>query len=263
MNNFNPHAKKEARIAALKAEAAAKAASTQADKKDALATRTQLIKPEDAAERIRIIFDNSGSMGSSINDSFPGPRRMEEAKKGVVEYLRNCQLNRDAVTVHFLNSYNRWGIERGDQKLLSFLDKAELTTDLILLASSIDNPDIRAIGGTPLFEVTEQVLDATPVATRIIMFSDGEPNNTARKEFCIAQALEKKIPIDTVFIGSKDEDGAVLLQEIAERTHGIYIVIDSAKGADFKTAFKYLTPSKRLMLMDKSFKEKVERGEIR
>jgi hypothetical protein len=261
MTKFDPHAAKNARIAALKAQSSSASKESEL-KEDAITQRTQLIKPEDATERIRIIFDNSVSMDANIGAFGDSPSRIEEAKKGVVEYLRNCQLNRDAVAVHFLNNYTASHI--GESTLpASILQKSELTTDLILLASSIDDENVRARGGTPLFEITEITLDATPIATRIIMFSDGAPNNCFKKESCIEKAIEKKIPIDTVYIGLKGESRATLLQEIAERTNGIFIVIDASKGADFKTAFKYLAPTKRLMLMDKSFKEKIERGEVK
>lgn len=261
MNLLDPNAKKAARIAQAKAEASAKAASQEV-KPDAIATRTSLIKPEEATERIRIVFDNSSSMSHHIDGDY-NKSRISEARKGIVEYLRNCQLNRDAVAVHFLNNYASYRYEDAPNRLLPLLEKSQLTTDLLLLASAIDSPDIAAIGGTPLFEITEQALATPPEATRLIIFSDGEPNNKLKKEFCINEALRKKVPIDTVFIGDRYDRGAVLLQEIAERTHGIYIVIDSTKGADFKTAFKYLAPTKRLMLMDKSFKEKLERGEVK
>ncbi len=261
MNLFDPNAKKAARIAQAKAEAAAKAASKNA-KPDAIATRTTLIKPEEATERIRIVFDNSSSMNDHVGGDY-NKSRISEARKGIVEYLRNCQLNRDAVAIHFLNNYASYRYEDAPNRLLPLLEKSQLTTDLLLLASAIDSPNIAAIGGTPLFEVTEQALAATPEATRLIIFSDGEPNNELKKEFCINEALRKKVPIDTVFIGNKDDIGAALLQEIAERTHGIYIVIDSTKGADFSTAFKYLAPTMRFMLVDDTFKARLERGEVK
>ena len=53
------------------------------------------------------------------------------------------------------------------------------------------------------------------------------------------------------------------MRRLAEKTGGIFLKFDPAKGVDFKTAFKYLAPGKRLALMDAEFKRKLEAGEIK
>ena len=53
------------------------------------------------------------------------------------------------------------------------------------------------------------------------------------------------------------------MQRLAEATGGIYLVFDSNKGVNFAQAFKYLSPTKRLMLMNAEFKAKLERGEVK
>jgi uncharacterized protein YegL len=234
--------------AAKRKEDLIKAARERSAKTDALVKPKEYIKPEQATSRLRIIFDNSGSMmGSKIHN----------AKLGTVEFLKNCTLNKDAVAVHLLE--NPYGISQVSSNIINSI----LMTDLAQLASDIDTDAITAWAGTPLFECILRALKATPQATRLIVFSDGEPNNRTDEKECITVAKEQKSPIDCVFIGNSREEGAKLLKNLAEATGGIFLVFDPAKGVNFADALKYLTPTKRLMLMDSSFKAKLERGEVK
>jgi hypothetical protein len=88
-------------------------------------------------------------------------------------------------------------------------------------------------------------------------------DRTSFKESSIASALERKVPVDTVYIGSKDDEKPVsVMKEIAERTGGVFLIFEPGK-ANFRTAFKYLSPGYRAMLADKSFVAKVESGEYK
>ncbi len=245
------------------------AAKARTAKPDALATtpkqerKIEYIPPEQATNKMRVVFDNSGSMsGQAIKD----------AKKGVVEYLRNCTVNKDAVAIHLLEQpYSGRVYDEDEDTVLTnlslspLLSYATLTTDLVQLASAVDSPANTACGGTPFYAVCLNALREDPQATRVIAFSDGEPNydDRGKEEQVIATAKEKKVPIDTVFFGSAHASGASLLQRLAEATGGIFLVFDSAKGVNFADAFKYLSPVKRLMLMDASFKAALQRGEVK
>ena len=71
----------------------------QNKKEDALQTTTKKEAPKfndpaQATERIRIIFDDSGSMGIE---------KLKDARDGCVEFLRNCKINETAVAVHVMN----------------------------------------------------------------------------------------------------------------------------------------------------------------
>jgi Mg-chelatase subunit ChlD len=256
----DPVARKKAIIDAAKA---ASQAAGSALKKVEKPKQIEYIKPEDATNKIRIVFDNSGSMSSSCYDKEKHlSSSIEEAKKGVVEFLRNCTPNKDAVAVHLLNTSYYKGYEDEYSYLPSLIERAKLESDLVKLASSVDSPALHATGGTPLFERLDDALMAPLGVTRIVAFSDGEAASYQEDAIC-EKARAKHVPIDTVYIGEANEEGHRLMQRIAKKTGGICLVFDPAKGVNFAEAFKYLSPSKRLMLMDKSFKEKLERGEVK
>jgi len=197
------------------------------------------VEPDNPAvkDRIRIIFDDSGSMiGQTIKD----------AQDGCIEFMKNCEVNKAAVAVHPMNA-----------------DAIALDTNLPKLAALM--PLIHDSGGTPMFETLQKAQAEEPKATRYIIFTDGQPNynDLNMKESCISKAIEFKTPIDTVLIGLKDSPEAHLMKEIADRTGGIFLVFERGK-ANFKTAFKYLSPGLRLQLMaDNSLKAKVEAGAVK
>lgn len=242
-------------IALRKKQAAESAAKTSTQVGDpnsvALARAKDLIKPEDAKDKLRIIFDNSSSMS--------GPK-IENAKEGVVEFLKNCTPNSTAIAIHLLNS----GYDEYSESLALPLNikNSALSSDLIMYASEIIDPSVQARGGTPLYTTIEAALSSVPIATRLIAFSDGEPTDTHNKTETLKHAKQLNIPIDTVFVsdGYQDQDCIRELKYIAEYTGGIFL--DLSKG-NIKEGLKYLAPTKRLMLMDSSFKSKVERGEVK
>jgi hypothetical protein len=199
-------------------------------------------------------------MSDSLRVGDTYSNKIKEAKKGVVEFLRNCTPNKDAVAIHLLNTLSS-RLEEG-KELPKALQLCTLETDLVYLASSIDIDSISPMGGTPLFETLLKALKIEPKATRLIAFSDGEPNWYDREEI-YELAKASSIPIDTVFFGTVPSRGADTMQEIAERTGGLFLAFDPAKGVSFASAFKYLSPGKRLQLMNAEFKAKLERGEIK
>ena len=193
---------------------------------------------------------------------------IQDAKKGVVEYLRNCVPNTTAVAVHFMNS--------GEIKLQS---------DLIALAVEIQEKRLDS-GGTPFFNTLKKALESTPTPTRLVAFTDGSPTDSLQGEggaeviqyyqnnldawkasanviITIAKSFntEKCIPIDTVFFGyARQERELELLKYLSDATGGIFLHFDPAK-INFRTAFKYLAPAYRAQLTDGSFRAAVERGE--
>lgn len=224
------------------------------------AVLVKYIPPGECPDRNRIIFDDSGSMAGYIQD----------AKKGVTEYLRNCVPNTTAVAVHFMNS--------GEIKLQS---------DLIALAVEIQEKRLDS-GGTPFFNTLKKALETVPRATRLVAFTDGSPTDELQSEkeepqeligyydarinawkasanviITIAKSFdpEKCIPIDTVFFGSQSNEREInLLKYLSDQTGGIFLHFDPAK-MNFATAFKYLAPVYRAQLTDGNFRAAVERGE--
>src|SRR5882672_8715446 len=125
-----------------KKEAMARAKEqAQQAKTDTASNPTTIVKyisPGECAERIRCVFDDSGSMGSQI----------AHAKVGVVEFLRNCIPNQTAVAVHFMNT----------------TPPIPLQSDLVKLGNNIAERGLQS-GGTPFFNTLKQALQATPVLT--------------------------------------------------------------------------------------------------
>ena len=217
----------------------------------------QYVSPNKCPDRNRIVFDDSGSMGMQV----------ENAKKGVVEFLRNCIPNQTAVALHFMNTTS-WN--------------TQLRSDLPLLGQDILECELRS-GGTPFFNTLKKALEATPVLTRLIAFTDGAPtdqltpdtseeiqdywaqNNWMASTNVIVQLAkaiggDKPIPIDTVYFGGQNQRNMDLLRYLSSETGGFFLHFDPAK-VNFKTAFKYLTSGLRLQLTSGSFRAALERRE--
>jgi hypothetical protein len=220
----------------------------------------QYVSPDKCPDRNRIVFDDSGSMYGQI----------ENAKKGVVEFLRNCIPNQTAVAIHFMNS-TAWD--------------TSLRSDLPVLGVDLEEYELFS-GSTPFFNTLKKALQAKPTLTRLIAFTDGAPTDQLTPDdermtdmqgyyrnvedwiasadviIKIAHAIggEKPIPIDTVYFGYGNERNMNLLRYLSEQTGGFFLHFDPAK-VNFRTAFKYLAPTNRLRLTSGSFRASLERGE--
>lgn len=237
---------------------AAKAATLRAARETAATTTKpdaimKWINPEDCAERLRIIFDDSGSMAGQI----------ENAKLGTTELIRNSIPNQTAVSIHFL--------ETVDEKL------AMLNSNLIEMAQLLKDKRL-SLGGTPMFECLMRTIALNPKATRYVAFSDGSPTDSllVKEEICsitdrlerwkanadiiIAEAKKSEAPIDTVFFGPEyNKDEIALMEYIATRSDGYFLHFDPKK-VNFAKAFKYLAGPARLMLASESVRKEIESG---
>lgn len=219
-----------------KSEALAK---TQSDSSIAQEKPFEYAPPAQATERIRIIFDDSGSMsGAKITD----------AHEGCVEFMRNCVVNQTAVAIHPMN-YGRIKDSWYSSSFGTTVDLTRLTTNLPALSVLVK--DVRATGGTPMFETLEEAINTDPKATRFIIFSDGMPSHEVGKDELIAKLNKTETKCDTVLIGdpgmTEYHPAYVLMKEIADRTGGIFLLFDRSK-VNFSKAFKYLAPTLRLQL---------------
>jgi Mg-chelatase subunit ChlD len=201
-----------------------------------------------ASERIRIIFDDSGSMSGE---------KIKDARDGCVEFMRNCKPNEVACAVHLMNQ----------QLQTKLTDLSLLTTNLPALSILISQ--IQAPGETPLFRTLHRAEQSEPKATRFVVFSDGCPSYTDEenyKEQSIALAIEMKTPVDTVLIAhsrmNADYKEYQLLKELADRTGGYFLVFDRNK-VNFKEAFKYLAPNLRGTLSDGKVRLALMAGELK
>ena len=211
-------------------------------------TTQNLKPPKDCKDRTSILGDDSGSMGTA---------NFENAKKGIVEYLRNCTPGETAVSVHWLN------LEDKKEETSIF------SSDLVATANSVTETSYNA-GGTPLFRRLEELLEEERILNRIVLFTDGSPTDSYGVPFIekAARLLRdrsvkaRNISIDTVFFGTTDlytSRERELLQFLSSETGGIFLVFDPSK-TNFAKAFKYLAPPSRLMLASESFRKEVEEG---
>jgi hypothetical protein len=190
----------------------------------------------------------------------------EEAKKGVVELLRNSVPNQTAVAIHFMNTQNA--------------ALAELNSNLIAVADQMQKCVLRC-GGTPFFATLKKMMEATPTATRYVLFTDGEPTDAAsllhrdseyrfdalgnlklNADPLIVVAKEQKAPIDTVYFGSESSYTQIardFLRYLSDQTGGYFMVFDPAKMS-FAKAFKYLSAGMRLLLTSESVRKEIESG---
>ena len=246
----DPAAEKKAAIEAAKAKA--RGGTPTAEE----AVIMKYVKPSETKDRTRVVFDDSGSMTSQIDN----------AKEGVIEYMRNCVPNQTAVSVHFLctNSEEASQLE-------------QLNTDLPQTGMVLKRIHLN-LGGTPLFTTMNKVVEME-LTTRIVAFSDGSPTDDIlpanevhylgwggierwlkNADIIITKAKAKNIAIDTVFFGSASHEGAIkLMRYFAEQTGGYFLHFDPAK-VNFAKAFKYLAPVNRKMLASASVRREIESG---
>jgi hypothetical protein len=180
-------------------------------------------------------------------------------------------------------------------------EEMKLQSDLIQLALDVQAKHFQS-GRTPFFHTMKAALEAKPVLTRLVAFTDGSPTDRLQGEegenairgyyqrdswhdsadiiIKIAHNIGDQslitgfvskvsgqggpcIPIDTVFFGSLGNSEEIkLLKYLSESTGGIFLHFDPAK-INFKTAFKYLAPVFRAQLTDGNFRAAVERGDKR
>lgn len=197
------------------------------------------LSPDKAANRIEIIFDDSGSMSGEP---------LQNAKKAVTAFLQQCNPKDTVVGVQPLNG-----------------DAIPMSNMMATLAVRVQS--IKDSGGTPLYNTMHIVIAREEAMNRMVIFSDGAPTDQLivtipagvgeyQKIDVIDQYVKKRIPVDTVYIGLGDNEA---LKQIAERTGGIYMNFKDSKS--LASGFKYLAPAYRAMLMNDEVRKKVERGE--
>lgn len=242
----------EARKTALQATANQ---TNDATKKISKYEGTPYVEPDNpvVTQKIRIIFDDSGSMDG---------QKIEDARQGCIEFLRNCEINKVACAIHPIN-----------------MDALDMETNLPELAELIKH--IHATGETPLYTTLEKAQDEEIKATRFIVFSDGSPTDAYGKynhstgttvagnphEEVINKAIEAKTPIDTVWITENLNRDSVhssehkVLKELADKTGGFFLIFDRNK-VNFREAFKYLSPGLRHLLVSDVFRDNLQQGKV-
>ena len=208
----------------------------------------EIFDPLSKIHRLGIVFDDSGSMAGEA---------IEKAHEAIDLFVKNCNSFDTALALYPLNK-----------------DSKSLSNNFAEIA--IYGQTITATGGTPLYTILQRLITEQPI-TRAVAFSDGSPTDKHFKDDTLNTFIERKIPIDTIYIGEKDlprdevssEDypitnheysGYWTMKMIAERTGGIFLHFTDASV--LAKSLKYLAPRFRYMLEDKSVKERVEKGEL-
>ena len=193
--------------------------------------------------RLGLVMDDSGSMSC----------RMKDAHLAIDTFIKNCNASDTALALYPLNA-----------------EPKSLTN--IFAAIGIYASTIYATGGTSLYTKLQEMLEKENI-TRAVAFSDGSPTDN-RTQYqsadcdynslvdshtnTIRKYVEKKVPIDTIFIGEFGSSGYMTMKRIADETGGIFLHFTDASV--LAKSLKYLTPHYRALLMDKATREKVEKG---
>lgn len=205
---------------------AAKVAQAQANKKD-----EPKVDCSTFTNRIGIIIDDSGSMGEE---------GMKMVHQGIDAFVKNCNYGIDALALYPLEQEHK-----------------PLTNNLAEIA--IYGQSLHIHGSTPLFERLINLIDNEPI-TRAVAFSDGSPNTYAPKKECIDKYKEKKVPIDTIYIGSAGGGGYENMKDIAEQTGGTFLHFTDVSVLG--KSLKYLAPKLRYMLENAELKAKIQEGKL-
>jgi len=178
------------------------------------------LDPLTCEHRIGIIFDDSGSMNERVEEK----TKIDHAHTGIRNFTSQCNPRDTSLAIYPLNK---------EPQVLS------CNYDLVNLYCST----IRPTGSTPLYGRTIKMLSDLEL-TRGVLFSDGEPTDGSGyysatdeeseekediKDQMIVLAIEKKVPLDTIFIGDLGTRGFKLMKEIADKTGGIFVHFKDAK----------------------------------
>lgn len=194
--------------------------------------------------RIALMLDISGSMGSCANIGDP-VQKIIHLQRAFAKFIESVDYSNTACAVRTF-PFNGgqvvepdWQSNPNGHGCSTYLSTSPLTLSACLLS-------LTAGGGTPMNEAMKYVLGNLSV-TRGVLISDGEATDN-HEGACIETAKlyrEAGIPIDCMHIGG-ETSGELLLKQIAEITSGIYMKFTDVHA--FSEALKYLTPKFRAML---------------
>lgn len=184
--------------------------------------------------RITLMLDCSGSMAG---------QPIEDLKNAVQGFAAACNWQDTSVAIATFPS--------GDG------DDGHSDTPLVSEAAilMLEANRLQAGGGTPMFGCLERVIKNIPL-TRGVIVSDGDATDAygygldgsdeGSRNKQLVPYIDSKTPVDTVHIGDSS-GGEETLKEIARLTGGIFLKFKDI--GQFATAFRYLTPTYRGLLM--------------
>ena len=203
------------------------------------------IDPKTVPNRLGLVIDDSGSMGSD---------GMDNAHKAVQGFTASCNMKDTSIAVYPLNANSK-----------------HLVCDYDLVNMYVNS--LQATGGTPIYSTLEKLITDESI-TRAVLFSDGSPKDStvleqeksawSQKPVELAQKViklyqTKEIPIDTIYIGIEGSTGYNEMKEIARLTNGTFIHFKDSLS--LASGLKYLSPKYRALLANPEIKERIQRGE--
>jgi hypothetical protein len=197
--------------------------------------------------RLCLMLDGSSSMngGASFGGSgyTTGPSKMDLLHQAIENFVNRCNLGDTAIAIETF--------PRGTELMMT-----NVGISIIMAAQAI-----APSGDTPMHRCVCESISKHSM-TRGIIVSDGEATDwdryhhkdeaeggSASGDEILRKYKEAGVPIDTVHIGDSS-GGEALLRKIAKLTGGVYCKFTDVSS--FATAFAYLTPGYRAMLMNGS-----------
>lgn len=190
--------------------------------------------------RIGLLLDISGSMGSAVYSSEDNKAKIDHLKDAVGDFTTSCNSGDTAITVYsFPGSgdadFDDYGRSVPTQGL-------NLTNQPFAVVGFVNG--LHAHGGTPMAPAMMLLLEQQPI-TRALLISDGDADNPSGAIANAHHYKEAGIQIDCVHIGDS-KGGEETLKTIAEITGGNYF--KWSKVGAFARNVKYLSPGFKAML---------------
>lgn len=199
--------------------------------------------------RIVLCIDDSGSMSYNMAETKLGTityTRMTVCRKACEEFLNVCDSRDTALGMYTISTGKEFQLSVAYPMLLAEIRQ------------------LQDSGGTPTIETLRKIIEKEKV-NRVVLVSDGESgaveydygeksnkrlNQNARIVLDVYK--ERKVLIDTVYIGAEGDNGETEMRLIAEYTGGLFMFFK--EGESFRSKFKYLAPAFRGLLVSGEIK---------
>lgn len=230
---------------------------------------TELFDCTKYPNRIVLCIDDSGSMSSVMSDC-PACGGSKQYIGSFGESLEECSHCKDKSKESRMTM-----CRKACEEFLNVCDSRDTALGMYTISTGREYPltnlyipllgyirELQASGGTPTIATLDKVISKEKVS-RVVLVSDGESGAldwystgregssfTSTARVVLDKYKERKIPIDTVFIGSQGDESSSGYKEmslIADYTDGLFMFFKS--GESFRSKFKYLAPAFRGMLV--------------
>jgi Mg-chelatase subunit ChlD len=200
--------------------------------KERMALKPGRAQRHTGVDYVQILIDASGSMGAKMDD---GTGRMPAAKAAVNYFLDNSKPHQCAVGCTAFGVDDHFGVKTLISPTFNYNDvKHEVAY-------------LQPTGFTPLAEALHLTIRGE-IITRVIVVSDGAPDSEDKCFDSAREYIEKRYPIDTIYIGDRKDRAYEFMKKLAEMTGGIFAFVSDLSA--FKAAMGQLETSARLLIAD-------------